>query len=201
MSQAWHPFYWADYLADTGHLTLAQHGAYLLLMGHYYRSGKPIPANAEQLQRVCRANAPAERAAVAWVLENLFQFDKTENVYHHKRIDQELSKTADISQKRRAAALQKHSKSSANASDLHTQSQSQSQSQENRGRKVPPPVQSDFDERDIRLIARAEEEMRLKFQGQGVSDEEWISEVCRRVGITAKRFHKLSEIQRVGATA
>ncbi len=39
MSRKWMPIFWGDYHRDTQHLTLAQHGAYLLLIGHSWQHG------------------------------------------------------------------------------------------------------------------------------------------------------------------
>jgi len=138
MADAWSAFYWADYVADTGHLTLAQHGAYLLLMAHYYRTHRPLSANASVLHRVCRCTTDADKSAVEEVLAEFFTLDG--DVYRQHRIDRELAKAVDISEKRRAAANAKQQKSRASAVahaqqiqvQMHTQSQSQSQSQETR---------------------------------------------------------------------
>jgi uncharacterized protein YdaU (DUF1376 family) len=138
MADAWSAFYWADYVADTAHLTLAQHGAYLLLMAHYYRTRRPLSANASVLHRVCRCTTDADKSAVEEVLAEFFTLDG--GVYRQHRIDRELAKAADISEKRRAAAKVKHQKSRASAGahaqemqvHMHTQSQPQPQSQETR---------------------------------------------------------------------
>jgi uncharacterized protein YdaU (DUF1376 family) len=131
MSNAWSAFYWRDYVADTGHLTLAQHGAYLLLMAHYYITGRPIPVNAEQVHRICRCTTDADRHAAEQVLREFFSLEG--DLYRHSRVDAELAKAVDISAKRRAAANVKHQKSSANAQQvqvqMYTQPQPQSQSQ------------------------------------------------------------------------
>lgn len=102
MANGWIPFYFGDYLADTSDLSLAEHGAYLLLMAHYYSTGKPLDAHASVLHRVCRCTDDAERAAVARVIERFFvmQID----AYHHKRIDEELGKSFELRDKRKKAA-------------------------------------------------------------------------------------------------
>lgn len=52
---AWMPIYWADYFGDTMHLTTEEHGAYLLLIGTYWRNGGPLPADDQYLSRATRA--------------------------------------------------------------------------------------------------------------------------------------------------
>lgn len=131
MSDAWTAFYWRDYIADTGHLSLEQHGAYLLLMAHYYMTGQPLPANASVLHRVCRCTTDADRTAAEQVIREFFVLDG--EVYRHNRIDLELAKRADISTKRRRAANEKHERdrvksranAGANAVHLHPQPQPQ----------------------------------------------------------------------------
>ncbi|MET3890406.1 uncharacterized protein YdaU (DUF1376 family) [Bosea sp. OAE506] len=49
----WMAFYVSDYLCDTLHLSAAQHGAYLLLISHYWVHGS-LPNDEAMLQRIAR---------------------------------------------------------------------------------------------------------------------------------------------------
>ena len=103
MRKAWFTFYLGDYLADTGHLSMAHHGAYLMLMAHYYSTGRPIKANAKQLLCICKASSKQEESTVWEVLEEFFIL--RDGMYYHERIERELQKSEELSQKRRAAGL------------------------------------------------------------------------------------------------
>lgn len=133
----WYPFYWADYAGDTAHLSMVEHGAYKLLMQHYYLKGAPLPANAELLYRVCRCTNDAERAAVRAILGEFFLLDG--DSYRHPRIDLELEKSRDISEKRRNAANSRHAIADAiadaKAPAIRIQKDTQSQSQV---KDIPP---------------------------------------------------------------
>ena len=43
----------SDYKEDTWHLTLSEHGAYTLLLDHYYASESPLPDNDMALSSIC----------------------------------------------------------------------------------------------------------------------------------------------------
>ena len=109
----WYPRYSGDYRAKTGGLSLVQHGAYTLLLDEYYNTGKPLDANASVLHRVCSALAPEEQEAVNFILERFFI--KTDKGYINKRVEEELVKRRDISDKRKKAANTRHANAPANA--------------------------------------------------------------------------------------
>ena len=93
--------YPADYLLDTRHLTMAQDGAYWLLMANYYWDGLLPPKPA--LYRLCKAGSASERADVDIVLDQFFQLG--ENGYTHNRIEREREKLgAMVRGKRKAGA-------------------------------------------------------------------------------------------------
>lgn len=55
--------YIGDYQRDTGHLSIAEHGAYLLMLQHYYATEKPLPTG-KALHRLLRAETKADRDAI-----------------------------------------------------------------------------------------------------------------------------------------
>lgn len=129
MKNPWFPLYVADYLAKTSHLSQAQHGAYFLLMLHYYATGEPIPANAMQVHTICRCTTDAERHAANSVLQMFFT--REEAFYRHLRIDQELATRSDLRAKRQNAAQVRWGEAAMQVHmHVHPQSQSQSQSKE-----------------------------------------------------------------------
>lgn len=96
MTPPWMPFYVADYLADTGHLSTVEHGAYLLLIMHYWQSGG-LPADDRKLARIVRLS-PSEWADIRDTIADFFDAD-----WRHGRIDEEMAKAEDKINKRSAA--------------------------------------------------------------------------------------------------
>lgn len=98
---AYMPIYWGDYLRDTGHLSAAEHGAYLLLLGHYWTTGAPLPDDEHALRRIARMEASEWRRSRA-TIRAFFQVG--DGVWRHKRVDAELEKARAIYRKRVEAA-------------------------------------------------------------------------------------------------
>jgi uncharacterized protein YdaU (DUF1376 family) len=96
-------FYPGDYMRDTSTLSLAEHGAYLLLMATYYGAEKALPPDLDSLYRIARAMSDAERAAVDRVAAEFFPIDASDGHRHHARIDVEIEKA-----RRRIAAAREN---------------------------------------------------------------------------------------------
>jgi uncharacterized protein YdaU (DUF1376 family) len=96
MNRPWMPLYVGDYLGDTGHLTTTQHGAYLLLMMHYWRKGE-LPNDDRQLSKI--AKLPLK----TWCEYRATLQDFFYDGWKHKRIDAELAKMMRVSEKRAIA--------------------------------------------------------------------------------------------------
>ena len=101
------PLYVADYLADTGHLTRDEHGAYMLLIMHYWRM-EGLPDNDAQLARIAKCSA-SEWKRIRPVMLEFFA-----DGWKHERIDRELE-TARKKYEARAKAGQKGGKAKAEA--------------------------------------------------------------------------------------
>lgn len=156
MSNAWYPWYPGDYARDTSHLSMVEDCCYRRLLDYYYSTGKPLPANAVQvhdvcipfasrLHRICRAVASEEKTAVDFVIAEFFVLQ--DDGYHHKRVDAELEKTREVSEKRALAARAMHEKrlqkeqEIADALALHLLTHPQPQPQPHLQPQSQPPTQ------------------------------------------------------------
>lgn len=84
----WMPLYWGDYAKDTGHLSAAHHGAYLMLIKHYWSQGAPLVSDDSVLWRIACANSLAHWRKLKPVVLAFFVQDG--NLLRHRRIDAEL---------------------------------------------------------------------------------------------------------------
>ena len=115
MNKPWMPLYIGKYLSKTSHLNAAQSGAYLHLIMHYWQNGS-LPADESALARIGRMTEPEwkkNRSVLA-----AFFYDGWKN----KTAEEELAKAEQISNARRASAMQRHCKSYANAEPLQSKS-------------------------------------------------------------------------------
>jgi uncharacterized protein YdaU (DUF1376 family) len=115
----WMPLFWGDFLANTMHLSAQEAGAYLFLIAHAWEHDGTIPGNPNRLARI--AHVRREWWPRVWkVLENYFQplpsSGTHQEWYTHVRVTAELQRLGKISNKRKAAAEQMHSKSNGFAS-------------------------------------------------------------------------------------
>lgn len=113
MSAPYMPLFVGDYLADTQHLTAAEHGAYLLLIMTYWQREKPLPDDDRKLARIARLGDDEWAAARETLAEF---FEARDGLWLHGRIERELEVIADKREKARAAG-----RASANARSTSAQ--------------------------------------------------------------------------------
>lgn len=121
---AWMPMFWGDYLKDTTHLSTAEHGAYLLLIAHYWVTRSPLPSDDERLRRIARMEKSEWRKSRDAVLAFFIEAD---DGWHQGRIEEELGKWSNLREMRRdragkaaSARWAKHDASPENASSNAT---------------------------------------------------------------------------------
>lgn len=85
--------YPADYQRKTARLTLAQHGAYTLLLDELYTTETGLPAELTELFRICRAMGKAEQDAVRSVVDRYFPIGD-DGTRHNRRAVRELEEAA-----------------------------------------------------------------------------------------------------------
>jgi uncharacterized protein YdaU (DUF1376 family) len=92
------PIHIGDYQRDTGHLRAAEHGAYLLLLFHYWSTGG-LPDDDRHLSTIARMSSTEWKRARP-VIERFFKFG-----WKHPRVDYDLEKAAKISEAAKEAGL------------------------------------------------------------------------------------------------
>jgi uncharacterized protein YdaU (DUF1376 family) len=91
-----------DYAKKTGHLSLLEHGAYLLMLQSYYATERPLPEG-KVLYRLVRAESKLERAAVDKVVREFWE--ATPEGLINARADLEIATDRAFIDHQRSAAL------------------------------------------------------------------------------------------------
>lgn len=99
--------YIGDYQRDTAHLSVTEHGAYLLMLQHYYATEKPLPTG-KALHRMLRAQDKAEREAIDAVVSQFWQ--ETEAGLVNERADVEITKAGAQADTNRSIAQAREAK-------------------------------------------------------------------------------------------
>lgn len=99
--------YIGDYQRDTAHLSVTEHGAYLLMLQHYYATEKPLPTG-KALHRMLRAQDKAEREAIDAVAAQFWR--ETEQGLVNDRADAEITKAGAQAETNRTIALAREAK-------------------------------------------------------------------------------------------
>lgn len=101
-TDAWMPLWIGAYLADTQHLARDEHGAYLLLLMAYWRTGSALPDDDKRLSAIAKAS-PKEWKTLRPTMAEFFTV--ADGFWSHKRVDKELA--ASIEHKNKAVSKAK----------------------------------------------------------------------------------------------
>lgn len=105
--------YIGDYQRDTAHLSMAEHGAFLLMLQHYYATEKPLPTG-RALYRILRAETDEERAAIDSVANQFWTL--TDDGLMNARADEEITKSREQAETNRRIARAREDKRTAERS-------------------------------------------------------------------------------------
>lgn len=144
--------YIGDYQRDTAHLSVTEHGAYMLMLQHYYATEKPLPIG-KALHRMLRAQEKVERDAIDSVAQQFWR--TTPDGIVNDRADEEIAKaraqadtnrrTATAREAKRKAQRTEHESCNESCNELSTNratndqpNHSHSQTPDTRGRGDTP---------------------------------------------------------------
>ena len=87
-----------DYIADTSQLSLAEHGAYMLMLHFFYHTERPLPEGIK-LYRLLRCETKADREAVD-VVVGQYWVPTQEGLVNRKAVD-ELTRAQKLAERNR----------------------------------------------------------------------------------------------------
>lgn len=99
--------YIGDYQRDTAHLSITEHGAYMLMLQHYYATEKPLPIG-KALHRMLRAQDKAEREAIDSIAAQFWT--TTDAGLVNARADDEITKASEQAATNRRIAEEREAK-------------------------------------------------------------------------------------------
>ncbi len=105
-----------DYLKNTAHLSLLEHGIYTRLMDVYYTREDGIPV--DQVERLIGVRSKDERAALSCVLDEFFE--ACDGMLRQHRCDKEIARFQDKQRKAKASADARWSNTERNANAMRT---------------------------------------------------------------------------------
>lgn len=120
MTQPWYPFYWSDYSGKTMHLSMGQHGAYMLFLRWVYTTEKAIPH--KQRYSIARAMTEQEQGDADFVLSEFFTRENDE--WRSKRAEAVIYETKNRHEKRVNAGKKGGLAKSSNAKEMLEQNES-----------------------------------------------------------------------------
>ncbi len=97
--------YMGDYAKKTASLSLAEHGAYGLLLDQCYSTELPLPAEYDALYRLCRAMTVVEQDAVKSIADRFFPVCD-DGLRRNPRASEEIEKAQSTIQKQRESGVE-----------------------------------------------------------------------------------------------
>ena len=101
-SRPYMKMFWSDYLTDTAHMTLEEHGLYLLMIAAYWNRGGALPSDPVEIARIVNKDPRQVRRLLRGLLRH---FSEKSGTLLHKRVEQELENARAKSLKARKAGI------------------------------------------------------------------------------------------------
>ena len=142
--------YVADYLADTRHLTLEEHGAYLLLIMNYWQTGHALIDSDKRLASVCSTSVEIW-LNIRPAIEEFF--DIKDGIWTHQRIEKDLAKVASKSKKASLAGKKSAEKRAVIVGDFNERSTNVGKTLQQNGNHTDTDTDTDTDTEKTTTLA------------------------------------------------